>query len=146
MFCPVREILPLTNLVESGGILADICLWNQNHCRARSPVEFERLGSQTGLPGHGSVFSERGTAREIAQAAAGNLGNFDQVMPDPTAELVARGTARLKAFAPDLVVALGGGSPMDCAKAMVYFSGETVPLAAIPTTSGSGSEVTDFAI
>lgn len=93
-----------------------------------------------------SFFSEKGTALEIAQALGETYEIFDQVIPDPTAELVARGTARLKAFHPDLVVALGGGSPMDTAKAMVYFSGEQIPLAAIPTTSGSGAEVTDFAI
>lgn len=93
-----------------------------------------------------SFFSEKGTALEIAQALGETYEIFDQVIPDPTAELVARGTARLKDFHPDLVVALGGGSPMDTAKAMVYFSGEQIPLAAIPTTSGSGAEVTDFAI
>lgn len=93
-----------------------------------------------------SFFSEKGTALEIAQALGETYEIFDQVIPDPTAELIARGTARLKAFHPDLVVALGGGSPMDTAKAMVYFSGEQIPLAAIPTTSGSGAEVTDFAI
>jgi alcohol dehydrogenase class IV len=49
-------------------------------------------------------------------------------------------------FEPDTVLALGGGSAMDCAKAMVYFSGLPVRLVAVPTTSGSGSEVTDFAI
>lgn len=93
-----------------------------------------------------SFFSQRGTARALAQGLAESWEIFDQVTPDPSAELVARGTALLKAFQPDLVVALGGGSPMDCAKAMLYFSGEQVPLAAIPTTSGSGAEVTDFAI
>ena len=86
-----------------------------------------------------SFFSERGTALEIARSAGECQEIFDQVTPDPTAELIARGTARLKAFQPDLVVALGGGSPMDAAKAMVYFSGEPIPLAAIPTTSGSGA-------
>ncbi len=74
------------------------------------------------------------------------METFFDVKPDPTAELAARGTAMVQAFKPDGVVALGGGSAMDCAKAMVYFSGLPVRLAAIPTTSGSGSEVTDFAI
>lgn len=91
-------------------------------------------------------FSESGTASETARMASETFEIFDGVQPDPSAELVARGTARLRDFGPDLVVALGGGSPMDCAKAMVYFSGAEIPIAAIPTTSGSGSEVTDFAI
>lgn len=91
-------------------------------------------------------FSENGMAHDLCK----NLGDaffvFDQVLPDPSAELVAKGTAMLRDFAPDLVIALGGGSPMDCAKAMVHFSETEAPLAAIPTTSGSGAEVTDFAI
>jgi alcohol dehydrogenase class IV len=61
-------------------------------------------------------------------------------------ELAAAGAARVREFKPDLIVALGGGSAMDCAKAMAYFGGGNYRFAAIPTTSGSGSEVTDFAI
>lgn len=92
-------------------------------------------------------FYENGTAQRIAQAAqAQEFEIFHEIAPDPTVELAVKGTAAVKRFDPDLVVALGGGSAMDCAKAMVYFSGLDVPLAAIPTTSGSGSEVTDFAI
>lgn len=91
-------------------------------------------------------FSENGTAHELCRNLGGESFIFDQVLPDPSAELVARGTALLRDFTPDLVIALGGGSPMDCAKAMVHFSETTAPLAAIPTTSGSGAEVTDFAI
>lgn len=71
---------------------------------------------------------------------------FDKVSPDPTVELAAEGTQLLRQFQPDSVVALGGGSTIDLAKAMVHFSGQRPKLIAIPTTSGSGSEVTDFAV
>ena len=60
-------------------------------------------------------FSENGIAADLCRGIGGEYAIFDQVIPDPTAELVARGTKRLKDFDPDLVIALGGGSPMDCA-------------------------------
>jgi alcohol dehydrogenase class IV len=92
-------------------------------------------------------FQKNGTAQRIAQATkAQAVEIFDQVAPDPTVELAAAGTARVREFKPDLIVALGGGSAMDCAKAMAWFGGGDYRFAAIPTTSGSGSEVTDFAI
>ena len=74
------------------------------------------------------------------------LETFFDVTPDPSVSLAAKGTAVVQSFKPDTVIALGGGSAMDCAKAMVYFSGQPIRFVAIPTTSGSGSEVTDFAI
>lgn len=92
-------------------------------------------------------FYENGTANRIAAAAKSPAVEiFHKVIPDPTVELAAEGTAAVRAFEPDVIAALGGGSAIDCAKAMAYFSGCQAKLVAIPTTSGSGSEVTDFAI
>ena len=92
-------------------------------------------------------FSKNGVAQRVAAAAkCRETEIFDKVQPDPSVELAAEGTAKLKSFQPDLLVALGGGSAMDLAKAMAYFSKSGCCFAAIPTTSGSGSEVTDFAV
>ena len=72
---------------------------------------------------------------------------FDQVVPDPPIDLVAKGARALADFKPRTVVAFGGGSPMDCAKAMLLFGkklgalGE-ITFAAVPTTAGPRGGVT----
>ncbi len=105
------------------------------------------LGAKRVLVVTDPYFQENGTAARVAAATgAGVFEVFHQIVPDPGLELAAAGTGRVRDFEPDLILALGGGSAMDCAKAMKFFSGTQAPLAAIPTTSGSGSEVTDFAI
>ena len=98
---------------------------------------------------------------------------FSEVEPDPSTATVDRGTEMMKRFQPDCIIALGGGSPMDAAKAMWLFYeypdtdfnnlkqkfmdirkriykyprlGQKAKFVAIPTTSGTGSEVTSFAV
>ena len=123
------------------------------HCRTRvisgagTIEKLGKLGARRVFLVTDPYFYENGTANRVAAATgAEQVEIFHDVKPDPTVELAAEGTARLRAFGADLIVALGGGSAMDCAKAMAYFAKGNAKLAAIPTTSGSGSEVTDFAI
>ena len=107
----------------------------------------KELGTKRLLMVTDPYFYKNGTAQRVAQASgAEQIQYFHEVMPDPTVALAARGTAAVREFEPDMLVALGGGSAIDCAKAMAYFAGSRARFVAIPTTSGSGSEVTDFAI
>ncbi len=76
---------------------------------------------------------------------------FDHVPPNPDTDVVTEGMRAFVSFLPDAIVALGGGSPIDAAKTISKLAREQGhELAAgfwvIPTTSGSGSEVTSYAV
>ena len=127
--------------------MEEFSLKTEIYAGAGAVTALEAFGAKRLLVVTDPYFMKNGTAQRIAALSkAEKIEYFDRVQPDPTVELAAEGTAKLRQFQPDLLVALGGGSAMDCAKAMAYFAQGEVPLAAIPTTSGSGSEVTDFAI
>ncbi len=114
---------------------------------AGSVARLSELGIRRLLLVTDPFFVRNGMAQQVAKLAKAEEAEiFDKVSPDPEVELAAEGTAAVRRFQPDTIVALGGGSAMDCAKAMAYFAGVPLKLVAIPTTSGSGSEVTDFAI
>lgn len=81
---------------------------------------------------------------------------FSEIKPDPPIETVAAGVNKMRTFKPDVIIALGGGSSIDATKSIILFTVKILnangdkynrPLfIAIPTTSGTGSEVTSFSV
>ncbi|MGL4800765.1 1-propanol dehydrogenase PduQ [Cetobacterium sp.] len=76
---------------------------------------------------------------------------FDEIVPDPTIKIVAKGVQLLKREKFDLIIALGGGSSIDGAKAIREYykridENVEIDFYAIPTTSGTGSEVTEYSV
>lgn len=91
-----------------------------------------------------------------------DAGLFDGTVPDPTTDSLVAGVEQVRAHRADCLIGLGGGSPMDTAKALALLSvqggemrdykaprdnvGPALPVVEIPTTAGSGSEATQFTI
>ena len=92
-------------------------------------------------------FTKNGAAKEVAAYFDGaSVEIFDEVVPDPPAALAAKGAALCEQYRPVVLAALGGGSVIDCAKGIRAACEHPMLFVAVPTTSGSGSEMTSYAV
>lgn len=134
-------------------------------CRRRLPELAREMGASRIVMVTDAGMVKLGVAGEVQgllETAGYPVAVFDQVQPDPTDTNVVEGVAALEAHHADLIVAVGGGSPIDAAKVIAVrkanpgpladYAGlhkiarRGVPLIAVPTTAGTGSEATKVAV
>jgi alcohol dehydrogenase len=129
---------------------------------ARLDGEVRRLGGQhVGLITDAGIV-KAGIAARVREAIAGEVFCYDQIPAEPPCEAVDACAAAVKAQGCDLIVALGGGSCIDASKAVAVVLGNGgsvrdylgldrvprrgLPVIAIPTTAGTGSEVSPASV
>ncbi|KAI9027729.1 iron-containing alcohol dehydrogenase [Hyaloraphidium curvatum] len=132
---------------------------------SRLPDVLSRIGVRKPLVVTDSFLRSSGTLDRVLKPLADKgvkYGVFDGTVPDPTVEVVEAGVRALQAADYDSMIAIGGGSPIDTAKAVGILAANGgamrqykvpnpipkpgPPLIAVPTTAGTGSEVTKFTI
>ena len=132
-------------------------------CVTASAAEFAPLGTHA-LIVTGKSSAKNGALDDVLTALGKNGQRatvFDRVIPNPTIACVREGIALLVSAGADFVVAIGGGSPMDAAKAIAtlavqertdeeIFAGgyapAALPMAHVPTTAGTGADSTRYSI
>jgi alcohol dehydrogenase class IV len=151
----VFDVVLPSRVVVGGGTTARV-----GKLTARLGVQRPLVVTDPGLRGHLAVET---TVRALARAGL-TVAVFAGVQVDPTVANVQAGLDVLRTHGADGVVAVGGGSPIDAAKAIAVLAarteepdlvalegydrvgGRALPLLAVPTTAGSGSEVTRGAV
>lgn len=132
---------------------------------AKLPEVAEKLGGKKAFIISGPHLNKMGIVQSCADAmrAKGIESSvFTETEGNPSVETVDKASAAYKESGADFIVALGGGSPMDVAKAVGVVAryggsiteyegadkvpGDIIPLIAVPTTAGTGSEVTAFSV
>lgn len=145
-------------------------------CTGEALKELKTMGKKRAFIVTDRVLYQMGFLNPIIKTLEKNgiiIKIFSDVEPDPTLAVARKGAEEMDSFKPDTIIAVGGGSPMDAAKIMwimyehpevrfedlamrfmdirkrVYtfpHMGDRAMLVCIPTTSGTGSEVTPFAV
>ena len=143
-----------TEIVFGCGKLAEV-----GHLVAR----YGRRCLVVSVPSDGFMQPLLGRVDALLAEAGVEVAHFDGVVPNPTTEVVTAGADIAKQFGADVVLGLGGGSSMDTAKAVaveathpgtawdyLFFktppTERTLPIIAVTTTSGTGSQVTQVAV
>lgn len=125
-------------------------------CNQGSLEELKNLQGKTALIISDKILEEIGYVEKIKAylTEAGITSHiFTDVRPDPDTKVLADGLKVIQRIEPDILVSMGGGSAIDAAKGIFYSAHQLLGEAfckpyfvAIPTTSGTGSEVTDFSV
>ncbi len=133
-------------------------------CIAKNAIEFPLLGQKAIIVTGGRSARESGALHDICNALGEQnieYSIFDKVENNPSLDTVKLGGAEAKKAGADFVIGIGGGSPLDAAKAVAVlsvndiepvelytnqFKKKPLPVIAIPTTAGTGSEVTPYAV
>ena len=129
------------------------------------PKIIEEYGFKRGVLVCSNILKKNGVADEIIENSKGRLvATFSDIRPNPTTDNVNACAKALRENGADFAVALGGGSPMDCCKAACAIAkgddiiesyhtcgkpinkDEVIPMIAVATTSGTGSEITNISV